>query len=731
MGRKGARGKVPAWLVVVAFTQLALTLWFVRSIGAGPSAKQEEARPREVVEVVETTPAVTVAKEKPSSVAPLNDTTLDQFILFPKTKEIHESKVTPEFDQPVPQGQAVFFSIVIAAYNQGDLLQETVDSILKQTFRDWELVIVDDGSTDTTWDVSNQIVERNADRRIKILRKENGGLSDARNYGMRFAKGNWLCMLDSDDLLGKEYLSKAASLALQGADIVVGCMENFDAVSSVWCFPEGYSIVGLSHWNKFHASVLMSSRLVKSIGGYDQSLLWGLEDWNFWLSASRHRPRVMHLPEITFYYRHHHGSSMRKEMFRVALDESKAMVRTNHPDLFEPYQLLLDHDTIGAMRPESLDRLEKKTLKFPGLARPHFWKGLYYKHQQNYEGAIMELQTACKLLEGGGLPEEQVDWQPYYHLALTYEKIGNYAAAAGAIDKAFARGYFDEILACKYRLQRLLEGEGVESQGNAKVTSLPSYWDPVKVNRNPEVDKINQGTLAGRMRHLEDLRRRQDDVAGALSDAKSILRHAHELKCGDDSKRTRTNFVLNAHFEEGEGQSWLAFEKGFRVERAASHPEGMDGNSLVLENTGDGEKSGANQVVQLHQSEAAPILVSAWSRPEGVSGGEDDGYSLYVDITYSDGTNEWGFILRFNPLDRAWQRRHALLNRNRPIAQLNVYCMLRGHKGRAYFDDVVVAPFRKFGCACLPGEMYSPSHTRSCVPCPKNKVCSFGYPLAD
>ena len=63
MGRKGARGKVPAWLVVVAFTQLALTLWFVRSIGAGPSAKQEEARPREVVEVVETTPAVTVAKE--------------------------------------------------------------------------------------------------------------------------------------------------------------------------------------------------------------------------------------------------------------------------------------------------------------------------------------------------------------------------------------------------------------------------------------------------------------------------------------------------------------------------------------------------------------------------------------------------------------------------------------------------------------------------------------------
>jgi len=484
MGRKNARGSVPVWLVAVAFTQLFLTLWFVRNLSSGTETKVEERQQHNVeVAEVDVTP---LKQEKPLNVTPLDETTLDRFILFPKIKEIRESKESPEFDQALPSGEGVFFSIVIAAYNQGSLLQETVDSVFKQTFQNWELIIVDDGSSDNTWDVANTILARNQERRIKVLKKENGGLSDARNYGMRFARGNWLCMLDSDDLLEKGHLSKAASLAAQGVDIVVGCMENFDAVSSVWCFPEGYSVVGLSHWNKFHASVLMSARLAKSIGGYDQSLLWGLEDWNFWLSASRHRPRVMHLPEITFYYRHHRGSSMRKEMFRIALEDSKAMVRTNHPDLFEPYQLLLDN-----------------------------------------------------------------------------------------------------------------------------------------------------------------------------------------------------------------------------------------------------EKSGANQNVHLHQSDPGPVLVSAWSQPEGVAGIKDDGYSLYIDITYTDGSNEWGYILSFDPSDPNWQRRYALVNRSKPISQMNVYCMLRGHKGRAYFDDVVVAPLRDFGCACISGEMYMPSKARSCVPCPKGKMCVFGYPLIE
>ncbi len=114
-----------------------------------------------------------------------------------------------------------------------------------------------------------------------------------------------------------------------------------------------------------------------------------------------------------------------------------------------------------------------------------------------------------------------------------------------------------------------------------------------------------------------------------------------------------------------------------------------------------------------------------------MSGPKDDGYSLYIDITYSDGSNEWGYILQFDPSDHRWQEQSALLDRPKPISHLNVYCMLRGHKGKAYFDDIVVAPFTEFACACLAGEMYMPSQAKNCVPCTNDRICPYGYPLRE
>jgi hypothetical protein len=76
------------------------------------------------------------------------------------------------------------------------------------------------------------------------------------------------------------------------------------AVSSEWCFPEGFSVLGIAHWNKFHASVLMSRRLMAGVGGYDPGIPWGLEDWNYWLSTVPHNPIVRFVPETTFYYRY-------------------------------------------------------------------------------------------------------------------------------------------------------------------------------------------------------------------------------------------------------------------------------------------------------------------------------------------------------------------------------------------------------------------------------------------
>lgn len=131
---------------------------------------------------------------------------------------------------------------------------------------------------------ANALIETHAKARVRIVRKNNGGLADARNVGLGYARGSWLCMLDSDDLLGKDYLLRAVEVIREDPDvsIIPGCMRNFDATTSDWCFPEGYSTVGISHWNKFHASVLVAAPLMRKVGGYDPGIPWGLEDWNFW-----------------------------------------------------------------------------------------------------------------------------------------------------------------------------------------------------------------------------------------------------------------------------------------------------------------------------------------------------------------------------------------------------------------------------------------------------------------
>src|SRR4051812_7778207 len=85
-------------------------------------------------------------------------------------------------------------SIVLPTYNRADVIGRAIDSVRAQTFLDWELLVIDDGSTDGTADVVTGI-----DQRVRLLRQPNGGTYVARNYGLVQARGRYLTFLDSDD----------------------------------------------------------------------------------------------------------------------------------------------------------------------------------------------------------------------------------------------------------------------------------------------------------------------------------------------------------------------------------------------------------------------------------------------------------------------------------------------------------------------------------------------------
>ena len=106
-----------------------------------------------------------------------------------------------------------FFSVVIPLYNKAESIISTLDSILGQSFRDFEILIVDDGSTDNSCQVVEQYIDsRQPEQSIRLIRKKNGGVASARNRGIMESSGKYIALIDADDLWLEHYLSTQAEL---------------------------------------------------------------------------------------------------------------------------------------------------------------------------------------------------------------------------------------------------------------------------------------------------------------------------------------------------------------------------------------------------------------------------------------------------------------------------------------------------------------------------------------
>lgn len=108
-------------------------------------------------------------------------------------------------------GGCMFFSVICPVFNGEDFVRDTVDSILSQSWQEWELLLIDDGSTDGSLNVLNQIAEK--DPRIHVLHQDNSGPGSARNLGIAKASGDYLVFVDSDDYISSDYLLRLAPLA--------------------------------------------------------------------------------------------------------------------------------------------------------------------------------------------------------------------------------------------------------------------------------------------------------------------------------------------------------------------------------------------------------------------------------------------------------------------------------------------------------------------------------------
>ena len=130
-------------------------------------------------------------------------------------------------------------SVIVPCYKKVHFLPKTLNSILNQTYNNWECIIVDNGSPDNTVEVANFFASR--DRRFKILSQENQGLAMARNNGIAASRGYFILPLDSDDMIESTYLEKAVDYFKKRPDYdnTVGYNPNMKGLALWWPMPSG------------------------------------------------------------------------------------------------------------------------------------------------------------------------------------------------------------------------------------------------------------------------------------------------------------------------------------------------------------------------------------------------------------------------------------------------------------------------------------------------------------
>lgn len=231
-------------------------------------------------------------------------------------------------------------SVIMPCYNDGIYIREAVESVLKQTYPNVQLVMIDDGSTDrSTIDVFDSI---EANDIIKLHTKGNVGPSEARNMGIRACDGKYILPLDSDDTISPEYIFRAVETISKDESIgAVYCHADlFGAESGKWELPD-YSLGEMLLNNIVFVTALFKKDDYLSCGGFRKDLISGLEDYDFFLSILQSGKQIVQLEETYFHYRIKPVS--RTTRFKDDINTVKQAYKTiydGHSELYEKYASL-------------------------------------------------------------------------------------------------------------------------------------------------------------------------------------------------------------------------------------------------------------------------------------------------------------------------------------------------------------------------------------------------------
>jgi glycosyltransferase involved in cell wall biosynthesis len=230
-------------------------------------------------------------------------------------------------------------SVIVPCYNHARFLPEAIDSALAQTYPRVEVVVVNDGSPDDTAQVC-----RRYEGRIVYVEQQNKGLAEARNAGIRVAKGEFILPLDADDKIAGTFLQKTLPLIAQAQDVgfvytdtvfFAGPYSQEGVVLSGW--DRSWSLARMLEDNLSNCTAVYRRADWEQVGGYCREFLHGLEDWDFWLQIVDLGKSAEFLNEPLFFYRQHVTGGMINSLIENDYAASYALMVRRHQALFQPH----------------------------------------------------------------------------------------------------------------------------------------------------------------------------------------------------------------------------------------------------------------------------------------------------------------------------------------------------------------------------------------------------------
>jgi glycosyltransferase involved in cell wall biosynthesis len=265
------------------------------------------------------------------------------------------AEITP---QSPDTGSDPLVTIVLTTHNHEHYLEEAFRSVIAQTFRNWELVIVNDASTDGTSALIERLISEHKEYRITSLLLDGAGPARARNTGVQHGTAPYLLLLDGDDILSAQYIEYQLPVIERDPNLgwVFPVSVQAGSFHRLWS-KRPFDVAELAAADRMPVNSLMRREMFSELGGFSTELVGAYEDWDLWLRAVRAGWKAKLVPEALFLYRKVSGSrcDFNGQPEAPEIEAKKTMIR-RVPEFY--LSAAVDHPVLNQMlriHPEIVD----------------------------------------------------------------------------------------------------------------------------------------------------------------------------------------------------------------------------------------------------------------------------------------------------------------------------------------------------------------------------------------